>query len=91
MKSISIIAFLTLLLGCATPSVDVKPTDPIYVATRVEIPVSVPCHIIVPAEPVWEVDIVTGPSFDQSKAILAELVQRQDYINQFKAAAKKCE
>ncbi len=95
MKTILALCLALCLAACASTSAPVnqKPTDPIYVAAPVSVPVREQCHVDAVLEPAWAVDQVPpgASAFDISKAILAEVEQRRDYENQLKAAAKKCE
>lgn len=72
---------------------DQKPQDPIFVGTPVNVPIREKCTVTVPQEPRWQVEVVapSAAPFDKSKALMAENEQRRDYINQLRAAAKKCE
>jgi hypothetical protein len=93
MKKRLVLLALLAVAGCATPAVNQKPTDPIFVPSTVQVPVPERCHVELPPEPAWAVDaLLPGASpFDRSKAVLAEVEQRRDYENQLKAAATKCE
>lgn len=94
---IALLSSLLLLPACGNQEVkppSQKPKDPIFVGTIVEVPVREKCVIDMPPEPSWQVGIVPSAdtsAFEKSKAVLAELEQRRDYITQLKAAAKKCE
>lgn len=81
-----------LLVGCAT-AVDQKPRDPIIMpGEKIPVIVREKCKVDIPEEPVWLVDSVAldATPFEKSKAILAEIEQRRDYINKLKAASIKC-
>lgn len=90
------LAILFFVAGCTAvvAPVNQKPTDPIFVGSKVEVPVRERCAVVIPDEPAWQVEVApaAGTSeHEKSKAVLAELEQRRDYENQLKAAAKKCE
>ena len=86
---------LLALVGCqATVPVDQKPQDPVIIGTEVPVIVREKCKVDMPVEPTWQVEAVPAASttpFEKSKALLAEVEQRRDYLNQVKAAVKKCE
>ena len=95
MKYLSVI-FVALLVACgaAPTKPDQEPTKPIFVGTEVQVPVPVKCHVVMPDEPLWQVDVVPAAStseFEKSKAVLAELEQRRAYELLVKAAAITCE
>jgi len=95
MKTLIIALTATLFLtGCpGTVKVDQTPKDPIFIGTQVKVPVREACHVTIPDEPKWAVDAVApdASTFEKSKAVLAELVQRVDYQAQLLAASKQCE
>jgi hypothetical protein len=94
MKTLIAFCLAITLAACASaPTVSQKPTDPIFVATPVSVPVRETCQVEAVPEPTWAVDQLApdASAFDRSKAVLAEIEQRRDYENQLKAAAKKCE
>ena len=73
---------------------DLKPEAPIFQGVEVPVAVKEKCVVDIPLEPNWQVVVApsgTTTSFEKSKAVLAELEQRRDYIQQLRAAAKKCE
>jgi hypothetical protein len=84
-----------LLPGCDSnpPKPDQKPQDPVMVGVQVPVVVREKCHVRLPPEPKWAVEDIAkdATDFDKSKAILAEVEQRRDHINQLRAAAKGCE
>ena len=89
-----VLATLLFLASCSTPPViDEKPRDPIFVGTTVPVVVRERCAVELPVEPAWQVEVVpsTATPFEKSKAALAELEQRRDYLNQVRAVIKKCE
>ena len=95
MKTLIAFCLACALAACASAPTQVnqKPTDPIFVATPVSVPVRDTCQVEAVPEPAWAVDRLApdASAFDKSKAILAEVEQRRDYENQLKAASKKCE
>lgn len=95
--SLVVITLLIVLLPACGEKVvkpDLKPQDPIFQGVEVPVPVKEKCVVDIPLEPTWQVEVSssnTTTSFEKSKAVLAELEQRRDYISQLLAAARKCE
>lgn len=58
----------------------------------VEIPVAVPCDVLLPAKPVWATESLRPDAgiFEQVKALLAERRQREGYEVLLEAAATSC-
>lgn len=81
MKSAILVLFL---IGCAS--------NPIMTPQRVEIPVTVPCHIDMPTKPEWPLDIIPkdAPRDIWLRAALTELNLRTAYEFGLAAAIISC-
>lgn len=74
-----------LLAGCAH-------TEPRVVYREVKVPVSVPCRVTLPDEPVYATQGLTldEPLFEMVRALLVEREQRKARDVEVTAAAKSC-
>lgn len=80
-----IVLFLLFLAGCAT-------TEPRVVYRDVKVPISVPCKVTLPDEPVYATEGLTldEPLFEMVRALLVEREQRKAVSVETRAAAKAC-
>lgn len=67
-------------------------TEPRIVYRDVKVPISVPCKVTLPDEPVYATQGLTldEPLFDLVRAVLVELEQRKADQVEARAAAKSC-
>ena len=77
-----------LLAGCASspPPVEVR-------TVRVEVPVQVPCKVRRVPAPAWAADGLRKTDSLETKvrALLAERLQRQGYVDQLETAVEACQ
>ena len=88
MKNIITIFAVTLIsVGCATtrPVIDVQTQE-------VEVPIAMPCVVLVPVAPIFNFDRVTVDQelFDKTKALLADRKLHLGYETELLAALNSC-
>ena len=78
-----------LLAACATAPI---PQPDIVRTVEVRVPVGIPCKVVLPPVPLWELDRTSpdAPLFDLVKAAAIELKQRAAYEILLLAAAVSC-
>lgn len=85
---LGLMMLMALLAGCAVsqPPVEVR-------TVRVEVPVQVPCKVRRVAAPAWAADgLRKSDSLEvKVRALLAERLQRQGYVDQLTTAVEACQ
>lgn len=75
--------------GCATPKPEIR-----YVSkpVRVEVPVVIPCGVVMPDAQVYETSMIYADSsdFDKIKAVLVELRQREAAERELRSLLGEC-
>ena len=78
-----------LLAGCGTAPI---PQPDIVRTVEVRVPVGIPCKVVLPPVPLWELDRISpdAPLFELVRAAVIELKQRQQYEALLRAVAESC-
>lgn len=87
MKHFGMALALVLLAGCSSTK-----EVPVQQVQIVKVPVTMPCKVDLPKQPVYAFDAaqVADRLFTQVSALVAEILQRQAYIEQLEAAVRVC-
>jgi hypothetical protein len=86
-SSFSFILVILLLSACATPAPGIK-----VVVQKVEVPVAMPCKVVVPDLPRYNFDSLTVDDdiFIKNKALLADRLLHLGYENELSVALISC-
>lgn len=90
-----ILAAMAIILasGCAHTETEDRPRQPVVTGVEVLVPVVQGCQVVIPAPPIWPLDVLSrqATTLEKSRAALLEIEMRARYQEDLILALKRCQ